>query len=88
MRVPLPVGMRTQPYKVLAQGVFVSSLATDVQRFLKLPIRFLEVAPDLMDQPEAGEAARLDFLIPGVWEKLHRFLSILFHKGNLIFREL
>ncbi len=40
-----------------------------------------------MHKPQAGEAPRQDFLIPGPLEKLHGLLRILFHKGDLLFRE-
>ena len=41
-----------------------------------------------MHQPKAGEALREDFLIPGLLGEVHGLLCVLFHKWDLLVRDL
>src|SRR5262249_7268271 len=85
-KMPLPVRKRCQMGERLGEIILKSLLAADPHCLLEVSLCVHEVATILIHEPKAAEAPRPNILIPGVVEEVHRFLSILFHKGNMVAR--
>src|SRR5215831_9759092 len=84
--MPLPVRTRRQTGERLREIILEALLAADPHCFLEVPLCVQKVATILLYQPKTSEAPHTMIGLPGVVEEVHRFLGILFYKGNMIAR--
>jgi hypothetical protein len=86
LKMPLPVGLRTEETERRNAHISVAFPLADPKRFIKVLIRCLQVPTRLLYVPKAGKTPRQDVLVAGLVGEVHRLLRILFLQEQVLIR--